>query len=256
MYFSDFYYKFCKIIKLEKIVRTYAFVFYFLFLIFGGSISDTICDSFIFFRGLLFILETIWCQLLSIGGLGMCKICPFFKGTGIATVLMAFWLSIFYIVVLSWESLRLDSIVPWRNCDPEWNIPRCRNEYESLICDSNRTIAKYFNVQVQLQIVYLPIISICNVSLLADTWIIIAERSATSVFVGFDNFSFIGFVAIEQGKPVEEVAQSDPDLLFLAYPSGILQLPYTNVCSILFFTTFLFLGIDSQASYYKYLNSI
>ena len=53
-------------------------------------------------------------------------------------------------------------------------------------------------------------------------------------------------MATQQGKTVEEVAQSGPGLLFLAYPSGILQLPYTNVWSLLFFSMILFLGVDSQ----------
>ena len=57
----------------------------------------------------------------------MFKICPIFKGVGIAAAVMAFWLNIYYIVVLSWalcyfwHSLRTDSNVPWRNCDNEWN---------------------------------------------------------------------------------------------------------------------------------------
>lgn len=53
-------------------------------------------------------------------------------------------------------------------------------------------------------------------------------------------------MAVQQGKTVDEVAQSGPGLLFLAYPSGILQLPYTQIWSLLFFSMVLFLGIDSQ----------
>ena len=52
----------------------------------------------------------------------MFKICPIFKGVGIAAAVMAFWLNIYYIVVLAWamaywfHSLRLDVNVPWRDC--------------------------------------------------------------------------------------------------------------------------------------------
>ncbi|KAK6039661.1 hypothetical protein COOONC_22834 [Cooperia oncophora] len=75
---------------------------------------------------------------------------------GIAAAVMAFWLNIYYIVVLSWalcylwNSIRLDVNVPWRSCNNEWNTPRCRSEYEKLPCDSNRTIAEFFNVKVGL----------------------------------------------------------------------------------------------------------
>ncbi|KAL3982836.1 Sodium:neurotransmitter symporter family protein [Acanthocheilonema viteae] len=363
----------------------------------GGAFLIPYLISLIFCGAPLFILETTWGQLLSVGGLGMFKICPIFKGVGIAAAVMAFWLNIYYIVVLSWamcylwESIRLDGNVPWRNCDHQWNTPRCRSEYEPLTCDKNRTIAQYFNVQVLTndhlneyrkqffvgpksnwticssddldvqspvkeywnyqvlgissgieepgglrwdlalflliawticylcifkgvrwtgKIVYLTasfpyLMLVCllirgltlpgaslglefylkpNFEKLLESkvWVdavtqvffsyglglgalvalgsynsyhnniyrqaltICFVNSATSVFAGFVIFSFIGFMAVEQGKPVDEVAQSGPGLLFLAYPSGILQLPYTNVWSILFFTMVLFLGIDSQ----------
>ncbi|KIH61201.1 hypothetical protein ANCDUO_08532 [Ancylostoma duodenale] len=55
-------------------------------------------------------------------------------GVGIAAAVMAFWLNIYYIVVLSWALCYL------------WNS--ARSEYEKLPCDSNRTIADFFNVKV------------------------------------------------------------------------------------------------------------
>ncbi|RCN41436.1 Sodium:neurotransmitter symporter family protein [Ancylostoma caninum] len=310
---------------------------------------------------------------------------------------MAFWLNIYYIVVLSWalcylwNSARLDVNVPWRNCDNEWNTPRCRSEYEKLPCDSNRTIADFFNVKVLTadhlleykkqffvgpkanftvctaadlsvqspvkefwnykvlgisegiehpdglrydlalylfiawvicylcifkgvkwtgKVVYLtasfPYIMLFfllvrgltlpgaslglefylkpdfSKLLESKVWVdavtqvffsyglglgalvalgsynkyhnnvykqaltVCFVNSGTSVFAGFVIFSFIGFMATQQEKSVADVAQAGPGLLFLAYPSGILQLPYTNVWSLLFFSMVLFLGIDSQ----------
>jgi len=327
----------------------------------------------------------------------MFKICPIFKGVGIAAAVMAFWLNIYYIVVLSWamaylwNSLRLDDNVPWRTCNNTWNTNFCRSEYDPIQCESNRTIAEYFNVKIltedhlteykkqffigpkanftfctsadlavrspvkefwdfrilgisggveqlgglryDLAIFLLICWIICYLCIFkgvkwtgkvvyltasfpyimlfcllvrgltlpgaslglefylkpdfsklfsSKVWVdavtqvffsyglglgalvalgsynkyhnnvykqamtVCCVNSGTSVFAGFVIFSFIGYMAVEQGKTVAEVAQSGPGLLFLAYPSGILKLPYTNVWSVLFFSMVLFLGIDSQ----------
>ncbi|KAK8764720.1 hypothetical protein V5799_032669 [Amblyomma americanum] len=89
-----------------------------------------------------FFLETSLGQFLCIGGLGVWKICPIFKGVGYAAAVMSFWLNSYYIVVLAWSLYyiysALSSDVPWRSCDNWWNTPNCRSEYEPVNCSSVR----------------------------------------------------------------------------------------------------------------------
>uniref|UniRef100_A0A8D8UZE6 Transporter n=1 Tax=Cacopsylla melanoneura TaxID=428564 RepID=A0A8D8UZE6_9HEMI len=82
----------------------------------------------------MFFLELSLGQMLSVGGLGVFKIAPIFKGVGYAAAVMSCWMNIYYIVILAWAvfyffmSLRAD--VPWRNCNNYWNTQFCVNPYE------------------------------------------------------------------------------------------------------------------------------
>ncbi|KAG8201389.1 hypothetical protein JTE90_016864 [Oedothorax gibbosus] len=106
-----------------------------------------------------FLLETSLGQLLSIGGLGVWKICPIFKGVGYAAAVMSFWLNTYYIVVLSWalyyvfNSVRWD--VLWRTCDNWWNTPMCHSEYDvnvngtpGLLAGFNSPVKEYWERNV------------------------------------------------------------------------------------------------------------
>lgn len=82
----------------------------------------------------MFFLELSLGQMLSVGGLGVFKIAPIFKGVGYAAAVMSCWMNIYYIVILAWAvfyfcmSFRAD--VPWRNCNNYWNTNNCVNPYE------------------------------------------------------------------------------------------------------------------------------
>jgi solute carrier family 6 (neurotransmitter transporter, GABA) member 1 len=99
----------------------------------------------------LFFLEVALGQFTSIGGLGIWRICPVFKGklaavdhlhlisllfvasgVGYAAAIIAFWLNCYYIVVLAWalyyvyNSFTRSSTLPWSTCKNAWNLNSCR----------------------------------------------------------------------------------------------------------------------------------
>ncbi|KAL1492928.1 hypothetical protein ABEB36_011092 [Hypothenemus hampei] len=88
----------------------------------------------------MFFMELALGQMMTIGGLGVFKIAPIFKGIGYAAAVMSCWMNIYYIVILAWAifyffmSIRSD--VPWRTCNNYWNTKFCVNPYErkSLLC--------------------------------------------------------------------------------------------------------------------------
>lgn len=326
----------------------------------------------------MFLLEVSLGQYQSIGGLGVWKISPAFKGVGYGAVMQCIWLDIYYIVVMAWalfyffNSFREN--LPWGECDNWWNTAACASPYRRQELDcwqepvnstlngsycllkgevyyeknlsdpvrefwERRTlnisggieevgevrwelvgtlaiawIFCYFciwkGVKYTGKIVYFTslfpyvlmfILLIRGVtlpgaiegikfyiypdinkltkvkvwidaatqvffsyglalgSLIAlgsynkynnnmhrDTMIICTINSCTSMFAGFVIFSVVGYMATIQGKPVEEVAAAGPGLLFLVYPSAILQLPISPLWSGLFFMMVLMLGLDSQ----------
>ncbi|CAK1546755.1 unnamed protein product [Leptosia nina] len=97
----------------------------------------------------MFFMELAMGQMLTIGGLGVFKIAPIFKGIGYAAAVMSCWMNVYYIVILAWAifyffmSMRSD--VPWRNCDNYWNTETCVNPYDrkNLTCWSSMDMTTY-----------------------------------------------------------------------------------------------------------------
>ncbi|XP_075929582.1 sodium- and chloride-dependent creatine transporter 1-like isoform X2 [Petromyzon marinus] len=79
-----------------------------------------------------------------------------------------------------------------------------------------------------------------------DSIILTIINSATSFFSGFVVFSFLGFMAQEQGVDISHVAETGPGLVFVVYPRAISLLPVPALWATLLFIMLLLLGVDSE----------
>ncbi|XP_048405488.1 sodium- and chloride-dependent GABA transporter 2-like isoform X3 [Stegostoma tigrinum] len=79
-----------------------------------------------------------------------------------------------------------------------------------------------------------------------DCLFMCALNSGTSFISGFAIFSVLGFMALEEGVPISDVATSGPGLAFIVYPKAITLIPFPQLWACLFFIMIILLGLDSQ----------
>ena len=76
-------------------------------------------------------LETSLGQFSSRGPVKIWSFCPVFRGTGLAQVLLMFYVGIYYNVIISYAIFFLfasfDSNLPWNDCTNWWNTQNCRS---------------------------------------------------------------------------------------------------------------------------------
>lgn len=89
-----------------------------------------------------------------------------------------------------------------------------------------------------------------RMSAVKDAIIVSCFNSMYSFFAGFAVFGVLGNLAVSAGSSVNDVANAGPSLAFKTYPVALGNLPQgaRQFFSIVFFSTLIFLGIDSAFS--------
>ncbi|CAI4232292.1 unnamed protein product [Auanema sp. JU1783] len=79
-----------------------------------------------------------------------------------------------------------------------------------------------------------------------DALITSTINCATSFLSGFVIFSVLGYMSCKSGKPIDQVAQEGPGLVFVVYPEALATMPGAPAWSVLFFLMLMTLGLDSS----------
>ena len=103
----------------------------------GGAFVIPYIVMLIFVGIPMVFLETSLGQFSSKGPVKIWSFCPFFRGTGLAQVLLMFYVGIFYNVVISYAIFFLfasfDPSLPWKDCNNWWNTENCRANSDCMI---------------------------------------------------------------------------------------------------------------------------
>ncbi|XP_074644545.1 sodium-dependent dopamine transporter-like [Tubulanus polymorphus] len=97
----------------------------------------------------LFYLELVLGQYHRQGAVAVwARMSPLFKGVGYSMCLMAFYVSIYYNVIIGWSFFYLfhsfRASLPWTSCDNEWNTDRCRTSWATGTGNGVSAAAEFF----------------------------------------------------------------------------------------------------------------
>lgn len=84
----------------------------------------------------IFLLEIGMGQFMARGGIEAWGLAPCFKGIGWASLVIVFWLNVYYIVILAWNLFYLfqsfSAVLPWSVCGNWWNTECCSTEMKNI----------------------------------------------------------------------------------------------------------------------------
>ncbi|XP_060516213.1 sodium-dependent noradrenaline transporter-like [Cylas formicarius] len=120
----------------------------------------------------LFYMELILGQFNRQGPISLWRICPLFKGVGFCAVLVAFYVSFYYNVILAWALYYLGSSIsaelPWMHCNNTWNTELC---WETrMMNESGRNLTGLSNETISKMTKYTPAFEFFHRAVLEMQW--------------------------------------------------------------------------------------
>ncbi|XP_050417804.1 sodium- and chloride-dependent glycine transporter 1 isoform X2 [Patella vulgata] len=90
----------------------------------------------------LFFMEIAYGQFASLSPVTIWSISPLFKGVGYGMVIISGIVCIYYNIIIAWTLyylfVSMQSVLPWSNCDNDWNTEQC-----ALSGSMNSTVSNY-----------------------------------------------------------------------------------------------------------------
>jgi len=117
----------------------------------GGAVFLIPYIVMLFCAGLpMFFLELALGQYVGLGPTALFpKLAPMFSGLGIAMPVIAYFVSVYFDVIIAWSFYYIfssfTSELPWGNCDNDFNTPKCASDDDISSCDTNATTPFYYD---------------------------------------------------------------------------------------------------------------
>ncbi|XP_064631980.1 sodium- and chloride-dependent creatine transporter 1-like isoform X2 [Lineus longissimus] len=134
----------------------------------------------------LFFMEVALGQFMSRGGIGVWKICPLFQGIGVASVVLVFLETLYYIVILAWAlyylAMSFQAELPWSHCNNSWNTPRCKVSFRSSVNCTQGGGAMNLTCTDLVNVSYVAKANVTTVDPVIEFW----ERKILQISSGID----------------------------------------------------------------------
>lgn len=226
-----------------------AYVFFSFDLSWGDSAADFFLHSYLqmssettvsfdFVGGVLWPILAVWILVIGILALGVQKGIAKSSGIFIPLLFVMFLALVVQSLLLPGAAKGLDALFT-----PDW----------SKLLDSSIWIAAYGQIFFSLSVGFGIMLTYASylkkdTNITSSGLVVAFANSSFEILAGIGVFAALGFIAMQTGQEVSEVASSGVGLAFIGFPTIISQAPFGKLLGVLFFGSLVFAGITSLIS--------